>query len=155
MAHFGTATASAIYSTKRSVYLGLNHFNQQVLYTMALTHCSTIHFLCKESCLQISDKCMYIIVYNCEISVYIVKSGKLHSYRRRCGKKQKGKSPSSGHQTSVLNNFRNVCVENPEITLEEVTKLTSEATGVSKATIYRLCLIVKSGGKLVTPKKLC
>jgi hypothetical protein len=36
-----------------------------------------------------------------------------------------------------------------------LTKLIPEATGVSKATIYKLHLNAKSGGKLETPNKMC
>jgi hypothetical protein len=41
----------------------------------------------------------------------------------------------------VLNIFSKLHVENPEITLEDVTNWTPEATGVSKATTYRLHLM--------------
>jgi hypothetical protein len=55
----------------------------------------------------------------------------------------------------VLNIFSKLCVGNPEIALEVVTKLTPEATGVSKATIYRLHLNTISGGKLMTTNRVC
>jgi hypothetical protein len=38
--------------------------------------------------------------------------------------------------------------------LEDVTKLTLQATSISKVTIYRLCRKAKSGEKLVILKKM-
>jgi hypothetical protein len=40
--------SKAVYGTDRSVYIGLNHSNQQVLCVAELTHCSTVHF-CERS----------------------------------------------------------------------------------------------------------
>jgi hypothetical protein len=70
-------------------------------------------------------------------------------------KKRKGKPLWSGHQTSVLNIFSKLHVENPEITLEDVTELTPEATGVSKATIYRLHLMPNQEENWCQATQLC
>jgi hypothetical protein len=48
----------AVNDTDRSAYIGFNRSNQHLLCAAVLTYFSTVHFLCKESRLQSSEKCI-------------------------------------------------------------------------------------------------
>jgi hypothetical protein len=53
------ANDTSVHGTERSGYTGTNDSsNQHVLLAVLLTRCSTVQFLCMESRLQSSDKCI-------------------------------------------------------------------------------------------------
>lgn len=87
-----------VYDTEHSMYLDFNHFYQQVLCSVMLTHCSTVHFFASTS--------FYIVTSVYSISVYNSKiCGRLHSYGEGVQIKQKTVKLSSylcAKETSLL-----------------------------------------------------
>ena len=65
-------------------------------------------------------------------------------------KRKRGKPIKSGEKQCVLNVFNKLASENPGVCVDEIVKMTSSATGISVASIYRIrSELAKQFGKTV------
>lgn len=101
-----------------------------------------------------SECLLYVFIYPYSDSAFIVLLLIMAANHPSCFVKHKqGKALKSGDKTIVLNVFHKFCEKYPTLTLENIVALTSEFTGVSKASIYNARKEMSNTGKVSTPGK--